>query len=120
MAVISLHPIFLDLVVFFVILKELGFGFLWGYRKVICESDSLEAVKLVSSHAVSSFHEHALLLAKIHYLLKRDWIVSIIHTYRETNFVADCFAKLGVGQLEECRIWSSPPAGASWRYCQML
>ncbi|KAJ1379445.1 Ribonuclease H domain [Sesbania bispinosa] len=92
-----------------------GLSLSWdrGYRKIICESDSLEAAKLIGSATMSSFHEHAILLANIIALLQRDWTVYVKHTYREANFAADFFAKLGVEQSEAFKVWTTPPAGVS-------
>lgn len=65
-----------------------------GIRKLVCCSDSMLAVSLIQQ-GVSPLHRHANELAIIHDLLRRDWEITINHTYREGNFCADFLAKMG-------------------------
>ncbi|KAJ1390067.1 Ribonuclease H domain [Sesbania bispinosa] len=92
-----------------------GLSSLWdrGFRRVVCESDSLEAVKFITHHRISPFHRYDGILAKILNLLRKDWVVQINHIYREANFGADLLAKMGVDQVDVLRFWDSPLAAAS-------
>ena len=69
-----------------------------GISTLVCESDSLEAVKLVCSTEVPVYHQYATLIADIKSLISRDWNVSISHVFRETNACADMLTHLGVDQ----------------------
>lgn len=68
---------------------------LHGYNKIIIESDSLVAVNLIGV-GVSSQHPSFNLLHDIRGPLNLESNFSVIHTLREGNQVADCFAKFGL------------------------
>lgn len=54
------------------IYKGLNFAWSLNFRRVQCETDSLEAVNLLRDVGLHQFHVHADLLLKIEELLKRD------------------------------------------------
>ncbi|KAF7844451.1 ribonuclease H [Senna tora] len=58
-------------------------------KKVLLESDSLNAVKLISARCRDE-HRCAGLVKLIRNLLDRDWEMVVSHSFRESNFVADC------------------------------
>lgn len=78
-----------------------------GHRLVECQSDSLDAVSLVTS-SVSPYHLYAALIWDIKDLLNRDWVVKIRHILREGNACADLLAKHGAGQ-SAALVWLEQP-----------
>ena len=76
-----------------------GLDFPWkqGYRRIICEceSDCAEVVVFIqSSHRLNS---HALdrLMGESDILLKRDWIVQVVHVLCLVNCHKDTLARMG-------------------------
>jgi len=55
-----------------------------GLRKVMCFSDSLHVVQLVKE-GTSLFHHYANELEIIRDFMKKDWTISLHHTFREGN-----------------------------------
>ncbi|CAL1358846.1 unnamed protein product [Linum trigynum] len=64
-------------------------------RLLIVESDSRLAIDLIQ-HRVDHVHPLASLLRSIRRLVAQDWLVNIVHTYREGNRVADWLSKHGL------------------------
>ncbi|GER38152.1 polynucleotidyl transferase, partial [Striga asiatica] len=62
-----------------------------GFRRVELETDSLEAVKMISSLRFMGHPQHGIIKA-IMELLDRSWICSISHIHREANSCADWLA----------------------------
>lgn len=81
-----------------------------GFRAVLCESDSLEAVSMISDNSKHDFHEYAATLCDIMVLLRYQWSVQIKHVFREANTCADFLAKLEVNQNSVWKFWKDPPA----------
>jgi len=81
-----------------------------GYRKIICHSDSKDALRLLSTNQVG-FHKYRVLIFEIRELLSRDWTIRIKHTFREANFCADFMAKLATSYDNGLMIWDEPPQG---------
>ncbi|KAJ6416826.1 hypothetical protein OIU84_002664 [Salix udensis] len=81
-----------------------------GYRKIICHSDSKDALRLLSANQVG-FHKYRALIFEIRELLRRDWTVRIAHTFREANFCADFMAKFATSCDNGLMIWDEPPQG---------
>ena len=54
-----------------------------GFRRVLCETDSTEAVRLV--YASEVFHWYSAVVIEIKDWLSKDWEVSIKHVLREAN-----------------------------------
>ncbi|CAN1799327.1 Putative ribonuclease H protein At1g65750, partial [Linum perenne] len=65
-----------------------------GVRDIVVQSDSLCAVRLLSSDD-SLDHQHATIVSKYKKLLDRDWRVELKHVYRESNHLADALASKG-------------------------
>lgn len=61
----------------------------------MCYTDSLNTLRLIES-AQEQFHVHANEVALVRNLLAHAWEVKLQHVYREANFCADYFAKLGM------------------------
>ncbi|KAJ1417617.1 Ribonuclease H domain [Sesbania bispinosa] len=92
---------------------KIGLDFAWniGYRRILCESDSLEVVHLLSCQILPTSAPHQNTLREINDLLNRNWDVNIKHIMREANLVADNLAKTGSAEDSLSTIfWSSPPA----------
>ncbi|KAF2322316.1 hypothetical protein GH714_011110 [Hevea brasiliensis] len=71
----------------------LQLAWLNGFRRVIVESDSLKAVKLINNERDISLHPLAALIQDCRRLMKMDWDCYLSHIYREQNFCADSLAK---------------------------
>ena len=69
-----------------------------GFRKIVCEVDCMEVVRLVL-HEASSFHRYVAIIRVIQSLLSRDWHCVLHHVYREGNQVADFLARLGAAAI---------------------
>lgn len=65
----------------------------YGVRRLVCYSDSSMALKLVRS-SVNFRHCYAAWIGGVTELLRRDWVVDLVHTLREGNRSADVLAKL--------------------------
>lgn len=89
-----------------------GLQILWegGFKKFVCESDSLDVVNMVHSE-VSLMHPYFGVMMEIKKLLSLDWEVQIFHTIREGNACADHLAKLGANGTDALKIWNVPPYG---------
>ncbi|KAF2322313.1 hypothetical protein GH714_011053 [Hevea brasiliensis] len=88
----------------------LQLAWLNGFRRVIVESDSLKAVKLINNERDISLHPLAALIQDCRRLMKMDWDCYLSHIYREQNFCADSLAKQSHGlQIQELAVWDSPP-----------
>ncbi|GAU30014.1 hypothetical protein TSUD_160990 [Trifolium subterraneum] len=87
-----------------------GLDLCWvnGYRKIECYSDSLQAVALIRD-GVSPHHQYANEIQSIRHLLRRDWIVAVIHTLREGNACADVLAKMGSSESSAQVVLDEPP-----------
>ena len=65
-----------------------------GFRRVLCESNSLEAIRLIHSPSPDLHHFQAVIM-EIKSWLSREWHVLVSHVLREGNQYADHLAKLG-------------------------
>ncbi|CAL0327701.1 unnamed protein product [Lupinus luteus] len=84
----------------------------YGFRNIMCHSDSLQAISLVT-HDIPQYHIYATIATTIQDLLRRTWTVCLEHSVRETNYPADFLAKLGAREDMEWKVWDSPPSGIS-------
>ncbi|XP_020205922.1 uncharacterized protein LOC109791080 [Cajanus cajan] len=68
-----------------------------GYRKVVCESDCLEAVEAITHFTLASMASPSVrdLLIDIRLLLSRTWQTQLLCIPREANTVADRLATFG-------------------------
>ncbi|KAJ6939280.1 hypothetical protein NC651_005654 [Populus alba x Populus x berolinensis] len=64
----------------------------FGYRQVVMESDSLEAVHAIPIDVLRS-HPSLYIISDIYHPFLRNWSVSFEHTLREVNRGADFLAK---------------------------
>ncbi|CAL1412960.1 unnamed protein product [Linum trigynum] len=64
----------------------------FGVNNLVIETDSQLAILLISNRH-DPVHPYAALLASIRRRLAQDWLVSIVHTYREGNRAADWLSK---------------------------
>jgi ribonuclease HI len=79
-----------------------------GIEEMICYSDSMLSIHLLTKHA-PTYHAYAVLIQDIKDLLStRNF--SIQHCLREGNQCADFFAKLGANSNEDFTIHDSSPA----------
>jgi hypothetical protein len=64
-------------------LKKHGLLLAWerGYRRILCDSDSMDAIWLVTAGIDYEFHKFGALIVDIRDLLKRDWLVKLHRTY---------------------------------------
>ncbi|CAL1363580.1 unnamed protein product [Linum trigynum] len=71
-----------------------GLGVAWqaGSRTLIVESDSQLALQLIEKRN-DPIHPQAAILTAIRRRLAQDWVVKLVHTYREGNRVADWLSK---------------------------
>ncbi|CAN1816640.1 Putative ribonuclease H protein At1g65750 [Linum perenne] len=67
-----------------------------GVRDLEIQTDSQRTVKLLSYEKTPD-HQHATLVAKYHWLLDMNWLVSLKHIFREANHLADALADKGYG-----------------------
>ncbi|XP_054817146.1 uncharacterized protein LOC129316799 [Prosopis cineraria] len=86
-------------------LKE---GWDLGYRKVIAESDALEAMHLVSVNT-PPLHQYLNIIDEIHSILGKDWQASLCHINREGNEVANYLAKYALSCWPGFYRISTPP-----------
>ena len=87
----------------------IGIKLCWeaGYKKLVCFSDSLHVVQLLSKK-VSRLHYYANLLELIQIYLIKEWDISIHHIFRERNSSADILAKLGAKHSESLVMMHQP------------
>ncbi|KAL5818299.1 hypothetical protein ACOSQ4_022141 [Xanthoceras sorbifolium] len=79
-----------------------------GFKKIIVESDSKEAVDLINTNSNDNSPFLSIILG-CKKLLEGDWSCSIIHTFREANRVADRLAKIGHTLKLGVTIFQVPP-----------
>ncbi|PNX95949.1 ribonuclease H [Trifolium pratense] len=80
-----------------------------GLSNIICYSDSLNVVKLVTA-PITPMHLYAAILQEVKNLMNRNWTVQLRHTLREGNQSADFLAKMGSSCHDKLKIISAPPA----------
>ncbi|EEF49108.1 nucleic acid binding protein, putative [Ricinus communis] len=73
--------------------KGLALAWHYGVLKLKVEIDSLYVVQLLKGIKVVCNY-NGLLISNIRQYLNREWEVSIVHIYRESNFAADALAFL--------------------------
>ncbi|CAN1828517.1 Putative ribonuclease H protein At1g65750 [Linum perenne] len=64
-----------------------------GIRKLAIQTDSIAAVRILQDRSRQD-HQHANLARRFQELVGWDWEVSLIHVYRESNFLADSLAAM--------------------------
>ncbi|KAF7809195.1 putative reverse transcriptase [Senna tora] len=88
----------------------MGLDIAWKNRmkKIILESDSLEAVELAEDPSDRN-HPLQYLIGKIKNYKDRDWQFVLKHTFREANKVADCLAKTTSNRIADMYELDNPP-----------
>lgn len=76
-----------------------------GFKNVILESDSMDLVNLMNDRRFGQFHVYATLVGEIKRLLQCDWIMKIMHVYRDANICADTLAKHGNLHCDGMKTW---------------
>lgn len=99
-----------------VLLEELwgiltGLELAWelGFRNILLESDSHNAVSLLTKNH-SQTHLCRAILNSIKSYLQRNWRVQVYHIYREGNVVADWLANFLISLPCGIHVFSSPPS----------
>lgn len=90
----------------------LQLGWEFGDRRIICETDSLEAIELIDK-ANMNLHSYARVIMGIMRLLKFEWQVELRYTLREANQVADYLTKMGARSSHTCLVLDRPPTDVS-------
>ncbi|CAL1403276.1 unnamed protein product [Linum trigynum] len=90
------------------IYHELWLAWNNGCRTLIVETDSQVAIQLVN-HRTDSLHLYDALLTAIRRKISQDWVVNLIHTYREGNRVADWLSKHSLVYLYGMYELETPP-----------
>ncbi|KAK9139538.1 hypothetical protein Scep_009219 [Stephania cephalantha] len=90
-------------------MKE-GLDLAWAlnYKKLVVESDSLEAIELIKGKVRERYYVAAL-VADCKKLINQDWSVRIVHITKEANQVADHMANLAVDSSFNYETMASPP-----------
>lgn len=83
-----------------------------GFREVGCESDYMEAVRLVNEDW-EEFQVVGSVIAYIRHMKGRSWNMQLVHVYHEMNACADFLANSGVGCSSKFELLSTPPAWLS-------
>lgn len=79
-----------------------------GFRKVLCESDSMTALDLISSK-LDKTHPYFPLVDRIKQFKHHSWELSFHHSLREGNFCADWLAKFGSSMDHGLHTWNHCP-----------
>ncbi|CAL1402102.1 unnamed protein product [Linum trigynum] len=89
-----------------------GLDIAWksGHRQIEIESDSQLAIQLINDRH-DPVHPYATLLAAIRRRISRDWLVRIVHVYREGNRVADWLSKHSLVYPFGLHALAHPPSG---------
>ena len=64
-----------------------------GFSKVVIEMDNLCLVDMLLQNSACSLHNRSL-IQELNRLIHRNWIVEVIHTFREANKCVDHLAGL--------------------------
>jgi len=79
-----------------------------GYRTMLVETDSLEAINLIKEANIEDC-AYSGLLADIRSLMQRNWSLDLIHSLRQDNACANMLSKLGAEQHEVYCFLAHPP-----------
>lgn len=86
-----------------------------GFKRVIIEVDSTEALRMIEA-GVNEEHYLANLLVHAPYMRSRNWEYRFRHTYHEANQYANFLAKMGPTDSSKASCWNLPPP----RPCDLL
>ncbi|PNY12730.1 TMV resistance protein N [Trifolium pratense] len=84
-----------------------------GYRNILVESDSMEAINYIEEANIE--HDvYGSLVSDIRSLKQRNWSLNLVHSVKEDNACADILSKLGAEQHEVYCFHASPPQQLRW------
>ncbi|CAI0393757.1 unnamed protein product [Linum tenue] len=90
-----------------------------GIRKLIVQTDSQTAIRLITTAGLR--HPHSAMIQEARRLLAQEWEVELLHVFREGNVVADYLASLGHGLPPGDHIINTPYHMLSyWLYYDLL
>ncbi|CAN1783089.1 Putative ribonuclease H protein At1g65750, partial [Linum perenne] len=75
------------------IVQGLKLAWAIGLRKIVVQSDSSTSISILQS--VDTNHQHAILVADFQELKSRNWDISIVHVFRESELLANSLAAKG-------------------------
>ena len=81
-----------------------------GFRKVICNSDFTNVIRLINDD-FNKYHLFGAVIFYIEELLKQNWKVHLLHTLKEANSCADYMAKLAAKSNSDLYIWENTSPG---------
>ncbi|XP_031108468.1 uncharacterized protein LOC116012941 [Ipomoea triloba] len=101
-------------------LRALELALRWTESKRIfnmeIQTDCKEMVKALNDANESNYQRGAL-KSRCRELIRRSGYTTVVHIFREQNFVADFLATLAANRREPCIIFVSPPPGCDTLVC---
>lgn len=93
---------------------EHGLRLAWSrcFKNVICESDSLEAVRLINE-GMEELHLYGSTIMNVRQMLSWNWDARVVHVLREANFCSDLLAKRGADGVTTLNVLDNPPVELS-------
>ncbi|CAI0430385.1 unnamed protein product [Linum tenue] len=98
-----------------------GLQVVWneGFRRVMVQTDSQTAIKLIKES--DNRHPHFRLVQEARRLLALNWQVQLLHIYREGNFFADYLASVGHQLQQRFHFLEAPdPMLNYWLYFNLI
>ena len=95
------------------ILHGLSLAWELGYRKIICETDSLEVFNLVTAASTPSRHSCHQILQDTKMLTLNSWVLRFSHVICAANSAADYLAKCGAASNTAVAQWAGPDSKLS-------
>lgn len=68
-----------------------------NYKKVLAETASVEALRLIQNESIQ-YHPYLAIIIDVREILSREWKCKLVHTLREGKFCVDYLAKKGASQ----------------------
>ncbi|KAK0580349.1 hypothetical protein LWI29_000920 [Acer saccharum] len=90
-------------------LEGLKLAWMAGYKKVVLETDSQNAVNLLTNYRSVNHPLYSIIQACVE-LIKGDWSCHVLHIYRECNKVADGLASHGHSLNPGLSLFDEPPS----------
>ena len=90
------------------LLHGLRMAWEYGVRNLLCNSNSLDVVRMVSP-GVPTTHRYYKIVFSISRWFSKDWVISLEHTLRDGNGGIDFLAKLWARNDELYHTWVNPP-----------
>ncbi|XP_057458837.1 uncharacterized protein LOC130749483 [Lotus japonicus] len=97
-----------------------GLRHVWelGFRKVVCFTDCVELVDVVTGAQNVCHFWHRDVIMQVREMLQSSWQISVRHISRERNMVADALAKFTTRTRCSWRVWRLPPSMVVPLLCQ--